>query len=103
MLIKFRFNDAVYKSISIFFSLLLIFPVTATAANEQSNDYFPHTPGSFWVYADQDGDKLTRRAVAEKTIEGETYHAFSYEPTWKSGRITSITFIPIFTKSVKME
>jgi len=83
MLIRFRFNDVVYKPICIFFSLLLIFPVTATAANEQSNDYFPHTPESFWVYADQDGNKLTRRAVEKKTIEGEMYHAFSYEPTLK--------------------
>ena len=81
MLIRFRFDKVVYKSISIFFSLLLIFPVTATAANEQSNDYFPHTTGSFWVYEDQDGNKLTRRAVETKTIENETYHAFSYEPT----------------------
>ena len=47
MLIRFRFDDVVYKSISIFFSLLLIFPVTATAANEQSTNYFPHTFGSF--------------------------------------------------------
>ena len=81
MLIRFHFNDVVYKPICIFFSLLLIFPVPATLiANEQSNDYFPHTPGSFWVYEDQDGNKLTRRAVKEKTIEGEMYHAFSYEP-----------------------
>ncbi len=80
MLMRFRLNAVVYKPICIFFSLLLIFPVTATAANEQSNDYFPHTLGSFWVYEDQDGNQLTRRAVAEKTIEGETYHAFSYEP-----------------------
>ena len=81
MLIRFRFNAVVYKSISIFFSLLLVFGVPATLiANEGSNDYFPHTPGSFWVYADQDGNKLTRRAVEEKMIAGETYHAFSYEP-----------------------
>ena len=80
MLIRFHCNDVVYKPICIFFSLLLIFLGTATAANEQSNDYFPHTLGSFWVYADQDGNKLTRRAVEQKTIAGETYHAFSYEP-----------------------
>ena len=82
MLMRFRFNAVVYKPTSIFFSLVLIFSVTVTLiANEQSNDYFPHTPGSFWVYEDQDGNKLTRRAVAKKTIEGEMYHAFSYEPT----------------------
>ena len=82
MLIRFRFNDVVYKSISIFFGLVLVFGVPATLiANEGSNNYFPHTLGSFWVYEDQDGNKLTRRAVQKKTIEGETYHAFSYEPT----------------------
>ena len=82
MLMRFRFNAVVYKSISIFFSLLLILGVPATLiANEGSNNYFPHTLGSFWVYADQDGNKLTRRAVKKRTIEGETYHAFSYEPT----------------------
>ena len=82
MLIRFRLNDVVYKSISIFFSLLLIFGVPATLiANEGTNDYFPHTRGSFWVYADQNRNKLTRRAVKKKTIESKTYHAFSYEPT----------------------
>ena len=82
MLIRFRFNDVVYKSISIFFSLVLIFSVPATLiANEGANGYFPHTLGSFWVYEDQDGNELTRRAVEKKTIAGETYHAFSYEPT----------------------
>ena len=81
MLTSSRFNNVVYKPISIFFSLLLIFGVTATLiANEGAKDYFPHTLGSFWVYEDQDGNKLTRRAVDKKTIEGETYHAFSYEP-----------------------
>ena len=81
MLIRFRFDDVVYKSISVFFSLLLIFGVPATLiANEGSNDYFPHTLGSFWVYTDQDGNELTRRAIQKEKIEGETYHAFSYEP-----------------------
>lgn len=81
MLVRFHFNAVVYKPICPFFSLLLIFGVTATViANERSNNYFPHTPGSFWVYEDQDGNKLTRRAVEKETIEGETYHAFSYEP-----------------------
>ena len=81
MLIRFRFNAVVYKSISIFFSLLLIFGVPATLiANNGSNDYFPHTTGSFWVYEDQDRNELTRRAIQKEKIEGETYHAFSYEP-----------------------
>ena len=70
------------KIFRVVLSLSLTFFFSATIiANEQSNDYFPHTPGSFWVYEDQNGDKLTRRAVEVKTIENETYHAFSYEPT----------------------
>ena len=81
MLIKFRFNAVVYKPTSIFFSLILIFSVTFTLiANEGSNDYFPHTLGSFWVYEDPDGNELTRRVIENKEIDGETYRAFSYEP-----------------------
>ena len=69
------------KRFRILFSLLLIFRVSpALIAEESLNGYFPRTSGSFWVYEDQDGDRLTRRAVEEKTIEGETYHAFDYEP-----------------------
>ncbi len=69
------------KIFRVILSLSLTFCFSATIiANEQSNDYFPHTPGSFWVYENQNGDKLTRRAVEVKTIADETYHAFSYEP-----------------------
>ena len=75
-----RFNSVVGKTVCVMI-LLLVFNVNVTLiAKERSNDYFPHTLGSFWVYVDQDGNELTRRAVEEKTIEGETYHAFSYEP-----------------------
>ena len=70
------------KRFRVVFSLLLIFCVSPALIAEKSvTDYFPHTTGSFWVYEDQDGNKLTRRAVKEKMIERETYHAFSYEPT----------------------
>lgn len=71
-----------FKRFRVLFSLLLIFGVSPALIAEKSvNDYFPHTSGSFWVYEDQDGNRLTRRAVEAKTIEGETYHAFNYEPT----------------------
>ena len=63
-------------------SLLLIFGCSATLFGKERKDiYFAHVPGSYWVYEDQDGNELTRRAVEKKEIEGETYHAFSYEPT----------------------
>ncbi|RKU21984.1 hypothetical protein C6503_04615 [Candidatus Poribacteria bacterium] len=69
------------KRFRVFLSLLLILGFSATLlAQEGKEVYFPHVPGSYWVYEDQDRNKLTRRAVSEKTIEGETYRAFSYEP-----------------------
>ena len=70
------------KRFRVVLSLLLIFGFSATLIAEERIDiHFPQTIGSFWVYEDQDGNRLTRRAVVEKTIEDETYHAFSYEPT----------------------
>ena len=62
-------------------SLLLILGFSATLiGKEKADTYFPHALESFWVYEDQDGNKLTRRAEEKKKIEDETYHAFSYEP-----------------------
>ena len=81
MLRKSHLSGVVCGSICIVILLLILGINAALIADEQSNDYFPQTIGSFWVYEDQDGNKLTRRAVAEKTIEDETYHAFSYEPS----------------------
>lgn len=64
-------------------SLLFIFGFSTTLFAAESKDaYFPHVLGSYWVYEDQDGNELTRRAVEKKEIEGEMYHAFSYEPAW---------------------
>ena len=48
--------------------------------NESVKEYFPTTLGSYWVYVDEDKNELTRHAVEEEEIAGETYHAFSYEP-----------------------
>ena len=69
------------KRFHIVLRLLLILGFSATLLGKEKTDtYFPHALGSYWVYKDQDGNKLTRRAVETKTIENETYHAFSYEP-----------------------
>ncbi|MDE0397857.1 MAG: hypothetical protein OXL96_08650 [Candidatus Poribacteria bacterium] len=69
------------KRFRVFLSLSLILGFSAMLlAKEKTDTYFPHALGSYWVYEDQDGNKLTRRAVETKTIENETYHAFSYEP-----------------------
>ena len=43
-------------------------------------NYFPGTLGSFWIYEDQDGNELTRRAIEGEEIAGKTFAAFSYEP-----------------------
>ena len=69
------------KRFRVVLRLLLIFGFSATLlAQEGKNTYFPYVPGSYWVYEDQDGNELTRRAAEKKEIEGETYHAFNYEP-----------------------
>ena len=64
-----------------FVALLLIFSLVLTlAANEWATYYFPNQLGSSWVYKDQDGNEITRSAIAAEEIDGETYQAFSYEP-----------------------
>ncbi|MDE0011222.1 MAG: hypothetical protein OXU36_08740 [Candidatus Poribacteria bacterium] len=69
------------KTFRVIFSLLLILGFSATLTGKEGVDtYFPHAIGSYWIYADQDGNELTRRTAADKTVAGETYHAFSYEP-----------------------
>ena len=49
--------------------------------NEWANYYFPDPVGSYWIYTDQDGNELRRYAVEPEAVDGETYRAFSYEPT----------------------
>ena len=52
--------------------------------NTSAGVYFPTTTiGSYWIYEDQDGQEITRRAVKAKKINGKTYSAFSYEPELK--------------------
>ena len=68
-------------------TLLLVFSFSATLmGNEWANYYFPDALESYWHYEDQDGNELTRYAVAQEDIDGETYRAFSYAPQledWK--------------------
>ncbi len=72
------------KRFHVVLSLLLIFSFSSTLVGKEKVDtYFPHAIGSYWVYEDPDGNELTRRVIENKEIEGETYHAFSYEPTFK--------------------
>lgn len=69
------------KSFHSIFVLLLIFGLGVTLlANEWATNYFPDKLGSFWIYADQDGNELTRHAVDKKDVEGEAFRAFNYEP-----------------------
>ncbi len=65
-------------------ALLIIFSFCVTlSANDTAKTYFPATPDSFWVYEDQDGNEITRRAIEGEEIAGETYHAFEYEPAFE--------------------
>ena len=62
-------------------TFLLVFSFSVTLlGNETAQKYFPHTLGSYWVYEDQDGNEVTRRATKGEEIAGKTDHAFSYEP-----------------------
>ena len=51
--------------------------------NESDSKYFPDTLASYWIYEDQDGNELTRRAIEGEEIAGKTFSAFSYEPELK--------------------
>lgn len=54
--------------------------ITTLIGNESTIKYFPTTLESYWVYEDQDGRELTRRAIEEEEIAGKTYYGFSCEP-----------------------
>ncbi len=76
------------KKLCLFMIFLLIFCFSAALpGNEvETPKYFPAVIGSYWVYVDQDGNELTRRAIEGEEIAGEIYHGFSYEPEledWK--------------------
>lgn len=69
------------KNFRFILATLLLFGFSATLmGNEWANYYFPDAPGSYWVYEDQNGDELTRYAIEPEEIDGEFYHAFSYDP-----------------------
>ena len=58
------------KRFRVVLRLLLILGFSATLlGKERTVSYFPHALGSYWVYEDQDGNKLTRRAVGTETID----------------------------------
>lgn len=73
------------KRLNTILVFLFVFSFSATLlGNESVDKYFPATLGSFWVYEDQDGKELTRRAIEGEEIAGETYHAFEYEPAFEN-------------------
>lgn len=53
---------------------------TTLIGNESTQKSFPSTLDSFWVYEDQDGNELTRRAIEGEEIAGKIYYGFSFEP-----------------------
>lgn len=68
------------KTVSVV-TLMILFSLSVTLlANEWATYYFPDKVGSSWVYEDQDGNELTRYAVKEKNVEGNTFRVFEYEP-----------------------
>ena len=71
------------KALTIIITLLIFSFSVVLMGNEPAKNYFPGTLGSFWVYEDQDGNELTRRAIEGEEIAGKTFPAFSYEPELK--------------------
>lgn len=69
---------------ALLFVLSITFFNTILMGIEKTTNYFPATLGSYWVYEDQDGNELTRRAVEGEEIAGEMYHAFEYEPEFEN-------------------
>ena len=85
------------KKIQSVFVLLFIFGFSATLmGNEWANYYFPDALDSYWTYEDQDGEKLTRYAIAPEEIDGETYRAFSYDPVLEDWTKYQYYFHPYF-------
>ena len=68
------------------FTFLLLFGYSIVLMGDEPEtiQYFPGTLGSYWVYVDQDGNELTRRAVEGEEIAGKMYLAFDYEPALKN-------------------
>lgn len=58
----------------------LTFNLTLVGQKTETPNYFPTILESYWVYVDQDGNELTRRAIEGEEIDGKKYKAFSYEP-----------------------
>ena len=86
-------NDLMLRTNYLILGFVLILCFSATLfGNEIFPTYFPHSLGSYWVYIDQDGNEVTRKAAADKVIPAETYHAFSYEPAVEDW----VHFIPHF-------
>ena len=70
------------KTFRTIFTLLLVFGLSAALMGDESEitQYFPDTLESYWVYVDQDGNELTRRAIEGEEIADKIYLAFDYEP-----------------------
>ena len=83
------------------FVLLFIFSFSATLmGNEWANYYFPDALDSYWTYEDQDGEELTRYAIAPEKMMAKPIAPSVMNPSWRTGRTISIIFILISTKSV---
>ena len=81
------------------FVLLCIFGFSATLmGNEWANYYFPDALDSYWTYEDQDGEVLTRYAIAPEGLMVKPIAPLVMTQSWRTGQNISIIFIPISTK-----
>ena len=70
------------KTFHTIFALLLVFGFSIALISDGSEtfQYFPDTLGSYWVYVDQNGNEVTRRAVKSEEIAKKIHRVFDYEP-----------------------
>ncbi len=79
MLLKSIPDDEVTFTTTINTLELKAFDITNTDSDIETN-YFPASPKSHWVYVDQDGNELTRRAIEDEVIPEKRLKAANYKP-----------------------
>ena len=66
--------------------LLVLFTTNINSGKENGHQYFPSSSDNFWVYQDQDGDKITRKGDKSKLDDGKMYAGFKVKPALKESK-----------------
>ena len=80
MLLKTMPNDEIPFTTTINTLELKKYEINPSDVTKNTN-YFPVSPGSYWVYVDQDGNEMTRRAIEDVVIPEKRQKAINYKPS----------------------